>query len=125
MREQLRVLPGVRADIEDDRSRGHQTGDCRCQRTVMLLSRGLEQMRQEASRRMPSIGVNLHGAADALLRKSAELINTVAHSARGISENRRSRAEAPRILEMASAVQGRVIGATAARLALALIGALA
>jgi hypothetical protein len=125
MREQLRVLPGVRADIEDDRGRGHQMGDCRRQRAVMLLSRGLEQMRQEASRRMPSIGVNLHGAVDAPLRKSAELINTVAQSTRGISENRRSRADAACILEMASTVTEWMIGAVTDRLALALIGALA
>ena len=54
----------------------------------MLLSRGLEQMRQEASRRMPLIGANLHRAVDAPLRKSAELISNVSQSGPGISERR-------------------------------------
>jgi len=88
----------------------------------MLLSRGLEQMRQKASGQTPSIGVNLHWAGDAPLRKSAEPISTVAQSTREISEDRSRTTDAAASFEMASAV---MIGATADRLALALIGALA
>jgi hypothetical protein len=74
---------------------------------------------------MPPIRANLHGAADAPLRKSTELTNTVAQSARGISENRRSRTDAAASFEMASAVKDWMIGAAADGPTLALIDALA
>src|SRR5215467_7939748 len=59
-REQLRVLSGVRPDIENDAIRRYQLADRRGERAVMLLGCRLPQVSDKTARYTPAIGICLH-----------------------------------------------------------------